>query len=198
MPDVMKHDEAESWDSDEKTWDKHIGEQFALMPPVLYRIDHIVIKATEWFLVAAGVLFTFLISYDVVSRYAFGSSSFFVSAAAKFLLLWFFLLGAGLALRQGAHVGFELLLNSLKPRRARAVKLVGQILSLIFFVEMLWSGIAALGPASRQLEPAFNLSLVWGFLAIPVGFTLMIYHMLVLMVLDRRAIAATATGSAAS
>ena len=57
MPDVMKHDDAESWDSDEKTWDKHIGEQFALMPPALYRIDHIVIKATEWFLVAAGVLF---------------------------------------------------------------------------------------------------------------------------------------------
>ncbi|WP_181833307.1 TRAP transporter small permease [Bosea caraganae] len=192
----MSNDEAESWDSDEKTWDKHINEQFVAMHPALYRIDYIVIKATEWILVAAGVLFTFLISYDVVSRYVFGSSSFFVSAGAKFLLLWFFLLGAGLALRQGSHVGFELLVNNLKPGPARIVKLVGQVLSLVFFVEMLWSGLVSLGPAAKQTDPALNLSLLWGFLAIPVGFALLIYHMLVLMALDRRA--AASAGRAAS
>lgn len=195
MPDVARNDDAESWDSDEKTWEMHISEQFAALPAALYRIDFIIIKATEWILVAAGVLFTFFIAYDVVSRYVFGASSFFVSAGAKFLLLWFFLLGAGLALRQGGHVGFELLVKSLPTGIGKAVRIVGQLMALAFFVEMLWSGIVSLGPAAGQMDPALNLSLVWGFLAIPVGFALLIYHQLVLMLLDRRG--APVTGSAA-
>jgi TRAP-type transport system small permease protein len=194
MPDIAG-DDGESWNSDEKTWEKHISEQFEVLPAMLYRIDYVVIKATEMLVVAAGVLFTFFIAYDVVSRYVFGASSFFVSAAAKFLLLWFFLLGAGLALRKGGHVGFELLVKGLPPKIGGGVRLAAQLMALGFFAEMLWSGLVSLGPATRQMDPALNLSLVWGFLAIPISFALLIYHQLVLMCLDRRM--TQATGSTA-
>jgi TRAP-type C4-dicarboxylate transport system permease small subunit len=195
MPDVERNDGAESWDSDEKTWETHINEQFAALPALLRRVDYSIVKVTEWLLVAAGALFTFLIAYDVVSRYVFGASSFFVSAAAKFLLLWFFLLGAGLALRQGGHVGFELLVKNLPAGLSRIVRFFAQILALAFFAEMLWSGIVSLGPAARQMDPALEFSLLWAFLAIPVGFALLIYHQLMLMYLGGREL--PAEGSAA-
>jgi TRAP-type C4-dicarboxylate transport system permease small subunit len=186
MSDIVNSDESDSWDLGEKTWNDHVGEQFALLPRTFLTIDFVIVKATEWLLVAAGLLFTFFIAYDVVSRYVFGASSFFVSAAAKFLLLWFFLLGAGPALRQGGHVGFELLVKSLRPSVARPIRVIAQILALAFFVEMLWSGILSLGPATGQTDPALNLSVLWAFLAVPVGFALLVYHQLVLMYLDRR------------
>jgi TRAP-type C4-dicarboxylate transport system permease small subunit len=149
-------------------------------------LDRAIIKGTEWFLVAAGTLFTLLISYDVVARYAFGASSFFVGAAAKFLLFWFFMMGAGHALRQGSHVGFELLVKNLPAAASGKIRTIAQLLAIAFFLEMLWSGIAALGPAARQSDPALSLSLFWAFLAVPVGFGLLIYHQIVLMVVDRR------------
>jgi TRAP-type C4-dicarboxylate transport system permease small subunit len=181
----MGSKEAGAWDSEEKTWEKHVAEQFTRLPSWLVGFDRVTVKTTEVILVLIGAIFTLFIAFDVVSRYAFSYSSFFTSAAAKFLLLWFFLLGAGLALRQGGHVGFEMLVNSLGLRTARIIRILVQCLSMVFFVQMLWSGIASLGPAMTQTDPSLNISLVWSFLAVPVGFALMIYHMLVLMVLDR-------------
>lgn len=179
-------DELEKWESDEQTWDSHIEAQQARLPAGLLLADRLTIKATELAVVAIGALFTFLIAYDVVSRYVFDASSFFVSAAARFLLFWFFMLGAGLALRKGAHVGFDMLVNSLRPPLQRGVRVTAQLLMLVFFLQMLWSGLASLEAATKQIDPALQVSLFWSFLAIPIGFALLIYHLLVLMLLDRR------------
>ena len=186
MSDVASKTEQEDWDSDEKSWEKQIDEQFSLLPPTLLRLDRGVVKATEWTVVLTGSVFTCLIVFDVASRYIFGVSSFFVSGAAKFLLFWFFLLGAGLALRQGSHVGFEMLVNSFRPRPRRSIKFITRLLVLVFFLEMLWGGLSMLGPAMGEVDPALDVSLFWGFLAIPVGFALLIYHLLILMILDGR------------
>ena len=186
MSDVASKTEQEDWDSDEKSWEKQIDEQFSLLPPTLLRLDRGVVKATEWTVVLTGSVFTCLIVFDVASRYVFGVSSFFVSGAAKFLLFWFCLLGAGLALRQGSHVGFEMLVTSFRPGLRRAIKFITRLLVLVFFLEMLWGGLAMLGPAMGEVDPALDVSLVWGFLAIPVGFALLIYHLLILMILDGR------------
>lgn len=166
-------------------WGALLARQTGVLPVRLRQIDRNVLKATEWSLVVVGSLFTAMISLEVASRYAFGFSTFFVSAAAKFLLLWFFMLGAGLALRVGAHVGFELILRSTKGRARRFIKIAIQILALTFFAQMIWSGLTALGPATGQIDSALHVSLLWGFLAIPVGFGLLVYHTLILIFTDR-------------
>ena len=151
------------------------------LPPAWRRADRWLLRATEALACLVGVAFTLLITLEVASRYLFGFSIFFISSAARFLLVWFFLLGAGLALRQGAHVGLTLLADRLPRAPARVVALLAQLLVLAFFVLMLWSGWTALGPAARQVDSALGLSIVWVMLAFPVGFLLLIYHQLVLL-----------------
>jgi TRAP-type C4-dicarboxylate transport system permease small subunit len=163
-----------------------LEDQHAMLPPAWRALDRGVVKGTELALLAVGVMFTLMITLEVVSRYVFSFSIFFVHAAAKLLLVWFFLLGAGIALRRGAHVGFELIVSSLAPRRRRFALLAGQTLAVVFFLEMLWAGIHALGPAAGQTDSGLDISLVWAFLAIPVGFGLLLYHMLALMAIEWR------------
>ena len=163
-----------------------IEAQYPWLPPGWRSADRLIVRGTEVSLFAIGVAFTIMITLEVISRYVFSFSIFFVNAAAKFLLVWFFLLGAGVALRQGAHVGFELILTQLAPRRKRIVVLVGEFLALVFFFEMVWGGLYSLGPAINQTEPGLGISLVWAFLAIPVGFALLIYHMVLLIVVELR------------
>ena len=163
-----------------------VAAQHAWLPPGWRRADRAIVRGTEIGLFAIGAAFTVMITLEVISRYVFSFSISFVNAAAKFLLVWFFLLGAGIALRHGAHVGFELLLAHLAPRRKRIVVLVGEFLSLIFFFEMVWGGLHSLGPAFNQTEPGLGISLVWGFLAIPAGFVLLTYHMVLLIVVEVR------------
>lgn len=163
-----------------------IEAQYASLPPGWRDADRRIVAGTEYTLFAIGALFTLMITLEVISRYLFSFSISFVNAAAKFLLVWFFLLGAGIALRHGAHVGFELLLTHLAPRRRRILVLAGEFLALVFFVEMLWGGVYSLGPAIGQTEPGLGISLAWGFLAIPVGFALLIYHVVLLIVVEFR------------
>jgi TRAP-type C4-dicarboxylate transport system permease small subunit len=167
-------------------WEGHIEPQFEALPDWLRALDRGLVYLTEWALVVIGLLFTLLIVLEVASRYFFGFSLFFVNAAAKFLLLWFFLLGAGAALRFSAHIGFELIVQSLSPRLGRIVRVSAQLLALVFFAQMIWAGLLSLGPATMERDSALNVSLVWGFLAVPVGFALLTYHMIILMIVDLR------------
>ncbi len=178
-----------------ETWRHLLAVQNAALPPPLSLFDRITVRATEWLLVLTGSVFTSMVTLEVISRYVFGFSIFLINAAASVLLIWFFLLGASLALRFGAHVGFELLVSSLSARVRRLVRIVMQVLALLFFAEMIWAGLMALGPASTQEDPALLVSLVWGFLAVPVGFVLMFYHMAIMLIADLRTLPEGGAGS---
>ena len=161
-----------------------VREQEAVLPPAWRTLDRGIVVGTEFVLFLVGAMFTIAVTLAVVTRYLLDFSMFWVDASARFLLVWFFLLGAGIALRHGAHVGFELLLSFLQPRKQRVVRLVGYALSLVFFLEMLWGGFYAIKPALAQTEAGLGVSLVWIVAAVPAGFILLTYHVLVLVYVE--------------
>jgi TRAP-type transport system small permease protein len=164
-----------------------VAAQWARMPPAWSGCDRTLIRSTEYLLFAIGIAFTLMITLEVISRFVFSFSISFVNAAARMLLVWFFLLGAGVALRRGAHVGFDLLLSALPPRGRRALTLVGLACTAAFCLEMIWSGWYSLGPAWRQTEPGLDVSIVWVVVALPLGFLLLLYHAVVLAWLELHA-----------
>ena len=160
--------------------------QYGRLPAGWRRADRAIVEGTHVALFTIGMVFTLMITLEVVSRYVFSFSISFVNAFARLLLVWFFLLGAGIALRRGAHVGFELLLSKMKPRTRKAFVLLGLALAAIFYLEILWSGYHALGPARTQTEAGLDISLIWVVSAIPIGCALLLYHTIVLMWLEAR------------
>jgi TRAP-type C4-dicarboxylate transport system permease small subunit len=161
-----------------------VRKQEAVLPPAWRAVDRGIVKVTEFVLFLVGALFTIVVTLAVLTRYVFDFSLFFVDASARFLLVWFFLLGAGIALRHGAHVGFELLLSRLAPYKQRIARLVGYAFSLVFFLEMLWGGLYAMKPAMAQTEAGLGVSLVWIVAAVPAGFILLTYHIIVLIYIE--------------
>jgi C4-dicarboxylate transporter DctQ subunit len=160
--------------------------QRRVLPAAWRPFDRAIVEGTQIALFGIGVVFTLMITLEVVSRYLFSFSISFVNALARLLLVWFFLLGASIALRRGAHVGFELLLSRMTQRARKAFVLAGLALTLLFCVEMIWSGYRALGPAASQTEAGLDISLVWVVGAIPCGFALLAYHAIVVMWIEAR------------
>jgi len=158
-----------------------VAEQQATLPPAWKSLDRLLIHLTSLVLFAVGAVFTVMVTAEVVSRYVLGSSIFFVNSGARLLLVWFFLLGAGIALRHNAHVGFELLVSRMHGVRRRNVLTIAYACSLVFFLEMIWGGVYSVGPAIPQNEAGLGISVVWFVLAVPVGFLLLAYHMVVLL-----------------
>jgi C4-dicarboxylate transporter DctQ subunit len=166
--------------------EQKVAAQWRAMPAAWRAGDRALIRTTEIALFVIGVLFTLMITLEVISRFVFSFSISFVNASARMLLVWFFLLGAGIALRRGAHVGFELLISALPPAGRRATVVLGLALAMAFSLEMIWSGIFSIGPALRQTEPGLDVSIVWVVAALPVGFVLLLYHAIVLVYVELR------------
>lgn len=165
----------------EHAGDERAAAQRARLPAAWRRVDRVIVRGTEWSLFAIGALFTLMITLEVISRFVFNFSIYFVNAAARMLLVWFFLLGAGVALRHGAHVGFELIVTVLRPSRRRSVIVFALALMLLFCAQMIWAGFYSFGPSLRQTEGGLGISLVWIVTAIPIGFALIAYHAIVLI-----------------
>jgi C4-dicarboxylate transporter DctQ subunit len=147
--------------------------------------DRWLIRGTEFVLFAIGVTFTGLIALEVLSRFVFSFSIFFTNAMARYLLVWFFLLGAGPALRRGAHVGFDMLVQALPLSLRQRIEVLAHVLVLLFLALMIWGGISSLPQAWTEIDSAMGVRSVWGMAAIPVGFALLFYHQACVMI-ERR------------
>jgi TRAP-type C4-dicarboxylate transport system permease small subunit len=154
--------------------------QRRVLPSGWRGFDRALVRATEIVAALIGITFAALISLEVVSRFVFDFSVSFVNAAARMLLVWFFLLGAGIALRRGAHVGFTMAIDALRGWPRIAAIRAGQAMMMLFFVLLFWSGVVATVAAVPQTDPGLGISLGYGVAALPVGAALLIYHLVVL------------------
>lgn len=158
-----------------------VREQQSVLPAMWRPVDRGLLHLTSAALFVIGAAFTVMVTAEVISRYVFNFSIFFVDAGARLLLVWFFLTGAGVALRHNAHVGFELVVSRMRGASRRGVLTATYLCSLVFFLEMIWSGAYMVGPALPQTEAGLGISVVWFVLAVPIGFALLAYHMVVLL-----------------
>jgi TRAP-type C4-dicarboxylate transport system permease small subunit len=161
-------------------------EQRSSLPPKWRAFDRAIIQTTKFSVFLIGFFFTAMVTLEVLSRYIFNFSIFFINAAARLLLVWFFLLGAGLGLREGAHVGFVIVLRALPGDWRRIGLLIGQFLMFIFFFQMVWSGLHTLGPSLGQSEPGLGISIFWVMISFPISFGLLSYHLITLVVVELR------------
>lgn len=151
------------------------------LPRVWLVVDGLIVNLTKAVLVAVGGAFTILVTTEVLSRFLFDTSISQTNALARFLLVWFFMLGAGLALRQAAHVGLDSLSRRLSQFYRNCLYALAQALMLVFFLELLWGGYVAYLASLSQVEGSLGVSLAWVMAAFPAGVLLLIYHQAVLL-----------------
>ena len=140
------------------------------------RWDRRISRVTEVLVFAIGTVFSTLVLLQVVARFLFDFSVFLINALTGFLFIWFLLLGAGLAVKKGMHVAFELLIAKLALRLKQPMEILAHILTFGFFGLILWASLEAVPLSLGTVVPSLGVSMFWAIVAIPIGFVLMIYH----------------------
>jgi len=118
-----------------------------------------------------------LVFANVVLRYGFGQSLAWAEEVSRYMMIWLALLGAGLALREGAHIAVETLPDSLPLWPARLVRGLAVLLIAGFLALMLWLGWHYAQFAMMQRTPVLRLPVGQIYLAIPIGMGLMLVHL---------------------
>lgn len=146
---------------------------FALLNRVIDLFEKYVI--TLAFAIATLLLFT-----NVVLRYVFDYGLSWILESVQYLFAWVVLVGAAYGVKEGIHLGIDILVIKLAPPLRKATVLFAVLLSIIFVAIVDYYSIIYIIKIYGWGDRTQDLHIPqWiPYLAIPTGLSLMLYHFL--------------------
>ncbi|MDL2314190.1 TRAP transporter small permease [Desulfovibrio sp. OttesenSCG-928-C14] len=127
------------------------------------------------------VLLVIIAAVQVFCRYVIQSSLSFTEELARYLLVWCVLFGSSFATGEDAHLEISVLKNYVSPKLKRGLMVFSQIATIVFSAYMIMASAQAIQGIlwSGQLTPAMQIPawLIW--MALPLGFGLMILRSII-------------------
>lgn len=146
------------------------------------RISRLSEKAVRYMLVGIVAVMTIIIIIQVFLRYLFLFSLSWSEEVARYLMIWASFLGASLALKYGLHVGVEFFIYRAAERRKRIIAMVARCSMLLFLIFFTIGGFQVAWAVRDQDSPALVFSMLYAYLAAPVGGIFMIIQLLNAMI----------------
>jgi TRAP-type C4-dicarboxylate transport system permease small subunit len=131
----------------------------------------------EW---ACGLLMTAIatvVFLQVFTRYVLAYPWGWPEELARMLFVWVALLGAVLAFRRAGHFSIEACVRCLPAVLRRVVAVSMRCVLLGFLLLVGYLGLQATLRVREQLTTAMEISMSWGYAAVPVSFTCMAFEM---------------------
>lgn len=147
----------------------------------LQRLDSAIITLTSWIVAYLTLQMTIVVLIGVFTRYVMNDALAWIEELARFSMIWLTWIGAGLALRRGAHLAVEFFVDRLSSTFRSIVILVGRLGILVFLFIVFWWGFQLTSSVSMQSTVALGVSMQVPYSAMPVGAVLLAYHLIAVM-----------------
>jgi TRAP-type C4-dicarboxylate transport system permease small subunit len=126
-------------------------------------------RLARWVIVAASAAMITIVTLQVVLRYGFNSSIDWSDEISRLLFVWCMFLAIPLGLREGAHVGIELLLThipaAVRAQLARACALGGAAIMVV----VCWQAVKVAALTWDEMMQSVNLSTNWFMVPVAVA-----------------------------
>ncbi|NNK56007.1 MAG: TRAP transporter small permease [Desulfofustis sp.] len=135
-------------------------------------------RYAEYFLLLLGGSMTAIVIIQVFSRYALNHSLFWSEELARYLLVWLTFIGATVAYHRSMHPGVDVVFKRLQRKNRRRIRLLVHLISLVFFLILIWYGCNFAYFIRAQTTPALSLPKWLVFSIIPLSGLLFTLHCL--------------------
>lgn len=142
------------------------------------RLEHGFVRLNQALIVLLMASMAILVFANVVMRYVFNQSIFWVEEFTQIQMIWVAYLGAGLALREGRHVAVDMLQDLLPAPLRRAIRWFIAIAMALFLATLVVLGLQIAEFTWSQETPAMGLPAGLPYLGIPLGAAAMLLHLL--------------------
>ena len=143
------------------------------------RLDRTLLVVNRWAVIVVLAAMASMVFANVALRFTTDASILWVEEVSRYLMIWLTFRGGGLVLRYGGHVGIDTLQESL-PGHAAAIRAAIVVLLLGFFAFMVVIGIRYAVLTWQQTTPILGMPVGAIYLSIPIGFSLLIAHLLLM------------------
>jgi TRAP-type C4-dicarboxylate transport system permease small subunit len=142
------------------------------------KLSYLVNRAGEWGVIFFVAMLSVLVLIQVVFRYVLDLPLFWTEESARYCLVWASLLGAGVALKRGEHIAVTYIVEHLPAGFHRPVLVFSRSGIGVILAVILWGGIRLMFVTHFQLSPALRIPMSIPYLAVPVGASIMLIHLL--------------------
>ncbi|BDA82899.1 C4-dicarboxylate ABC transporter permease [Aureimonas sp. SA4125] len=125
--------------------------------------------ATLWLSGIGLVLMTAFTAYQVWARYVMNDSPSWTEPASVLMMGWFILLGAAVGVRQGYHLGFDILLIVLPVPARKVLMTVSDLAVAAFGAGMSWYGLMLAQGTWASISPAIGIPVGVSYVPLVVG-----------------------------
>ena len=126
-------------------------------------------RLARWVIVVASAAMIVIVTLLVAVRYGFNASIDWSEEVSRLLFVWSMFLAIPLGIREGAHVGIELLVAHIAPaarvQLARACALGGAALMVVVF----WQAVTVAALTWDEMMQSLNLSTNWFMVPVAIA-----------------------------
>lgn len=146
---------------------------------MIERFDRWLLRCNRAVAVAMLAAMALMVFANVVLRFTTDHSIFWVEEVSRYLMIWLTFIGAGPVLRYGGHIGIDTLQERF-PRHGPWLRALIFALLVPFFAFMVWIGIRYAMLTWGQTTPVMEIPVGAVYLAMPIGFALLLAHLLLM------------------
>lgn len=141
--------------------------------------DNLLLSANRGAVIALLAAMATMVFVNVALRFLTDYSILWVEEASRYTMVWLTFIGAGPVLRYGGHIGIDSLQQA-APRFAPLFRAIVVIVMALFFCAMVVIGIRYAALTWAQTTPVLEIPVGAVYLAMPVGFALMLVHLAIM------------------
>ena len=137
-------------------------------------VEAVLTRTALSFAMLGVVLMAGFTCYQVFMRFIVGQPSTWSEVLVRSIMIWTVYLAAAAAFREGAMIAAEVLVRAVPRAVGKAMQIFAGVLSLVFLVILVWTGIDMVGRTQNQVLSGLEIPIFWVYLALPIGATLSI------------------------
>ena len=135
---------------------------------------------------AALLIVILSVCYGVISRYVLHRPATWSNELATITFTWVVFLGASAAFKRKMHIGIDLLVKSVSPKLRKGLELLANLVVLLFIAYMTVMGVIFSLHAYKQPTSVLRIPNTYVYMAVPVGFALMLCYEIVYFIKARQ------------
>ncbi|MEM6624803.1 MAG: TRAP transporter small permease [Pseudomonadota bacterium] len=143
-------------------------------------------NAERWALLVFYTMLVATMAVEVIRREVFAYSSIWGEEIVRYSFIYLAWIGAAAAVRERAHIRIDVLFNYIGQRMKAVLYILGDLIMLgMAVLAVYWSfETVAVSWKFESVSHGLRVSMVWFLLAVPIGFSLMIFRLIQSLIRD--------------
>ncbi|MFY0596628.1 MAG: TRAP transporter small permease [Cognatishimia sp.] len=147
-------------------------------------------QAERWLLLVFYVMLVITMAIEVMRREAFAYSSIWGEEIVRYSFIYLAWIGAAAAVKERAHIRIDVIMHYLGPRTKALLYIFGDLVMFFVAVIALYWSYEAVHVSAKfgSVTDGLRVSKVWFLMAVPAGFSLMIWRLIQSFLRDIKAL----------